>query len=477
MSDKVSAPSRAKPRLKWLRVESLRRLRDLFQETAPTPQERAQRLWTVERDVILPVKAAFLLVLFYYFYLQPWYELGGDLVAVPRAVALQAFRQFFLIYAAVSLLVAGVLWNARRVGGRVVSWVIFSANFLDGLFLAALLYITGGFDSLVYWLFPGLIVRNALSSPRARPQLILNGSVTLCYLLAGLLDVAYPDQMLDFGDFNKVGATSGFSLWHFFENASRVPSLEMEVLSGAGPEGSVQPIVIRVVVLLLWTTWCYGVQVLLEKQRRTLEAAAESAARQEQLRAAGRLAAEIAHGIKNPLGIINATAYSLQQASQQKRAIKADQLAMIRDEVARADAIITRLMGYAQLAEGRVEQLNIAEELDKALREVFPPGAGYATRIEKHVAPDLPSLPMQRLHLSQILENVLLNAREALEGNGELVITAGLEPNDTITVTIADNGPGIPPERIERIFEPYVTFKETGNGHGTGHRTSQYRDL
>jgi len=51
-----------------------------------------------------------------------------------------------------------------------VSWVIFGTNFLDGLFLAPLLYITGGFNSLVYWLFLGLVVRNALSSPGPAPS-------------------------------------------------------------------------------------------------------------------------------------------------------------------------------------------------------------------------------------------------------------------------------------------------------------------
>jgi len=51
----------------------------------------------------LPVKAIFLVVLIYYFFLQPWYELGGDSIPVPRAAALQTFREFLLIYTGVSI--------------------------------------------------------------------------------------------------------------------------------------------------------------------------------------------------------------------------------------------------------------------------------------------------------------------------------------------------------------------------------------
>jgi len=256
-------------------------------------------------------------------------------------------------------------------------------------------------------------------------------------------------------------------LWLYLQN--------FKDLSEEAPKDPAQQIAIRVVVLVLWTTWCYGVQVLLEKQRAGPGGRRGIRGAPATLRAAGRLAAEIAHGIKNPLGIINTTAYSLQQALQQQRPIKADSLGMIRDEVAKADAIITRLMGYAQLAEGRVELLNVGEELDHAVREIFPPGAGYTTRIEKHVAPGLPSLPMQRLHLTQILENILLNAREALDGKGEVVITAQLEPNDTIAVTIADNGPGIPGNGSSGSSSRMSRTSRTGPAWGSPSRATTSR--
>ncbi len=83
-----------------------------------------------------------------------------------------------------------------------------------------------------------------------------------------------------------------------------------------------------------------------------------------QLRSAGRLAAEFAHRIKNPLAIINNAAFSLQRAARDGKTQATEQIEIIQAEVARADKVITQIMGYAQLSEGRVEKLNIMRNLN-----------------------------------------------------------------------------------------------------------------
>ena len=77
-------------------------------------------------------------------------------------------------------------------------------------------------------------------------------------------------------------------------------------------------------------------------------------------------------------------------------------------------------MGYAQLSEGRVEKLNLAEELDRAVAEVLPSGASYTTQVHRDYGANLPALLMQRNHLSVVLVNLLQNAREAMNGKGNL---------------------------------------------------------
>src|SRR5207237_3853651 len=132
-----------------------------------------------------------------------------------------------------------------------------------------------------------------------------------------------------------------------------------------------EPYILRVTVLVLMTFCCYGLQVLFDKQRRVNEEAVEFAQRQQQLQSAGRLAAEIAHQLKNPLSIINNAAFTLQRTLKEGKTIT-QQIQIIREEVERGDRILTELMGYARLSEGKVEKLEITEELDRAIAQVFP---------------------------------------------------------------------------------------------------------
>ena len=127
--------------------------------------------------------------------------------------------------------------------------------------------------------------------------------------------------------------------------------------------------------------------MLLERQRLAAEEAGEFAAREGQLRSAGRLAAEFAHQIKNPLAIINNAAFSLQRALREGKTAAAQQIEIIQEEVARADKVITQIMGYAQLSEGRVEKLNVVEELERAIAQVFPPAVPNGHKNSPRIRP------------------------------------------------------------------------------------------
>jgi signal transduction histidine kinase len=233
----------------------------------------------------------------------------------------------------------------------------------------------------------------------------------------------------------------------------------------------------RLIVLVAWALCCYGIQMLFEKQKRAEAEATELAVRQERLRTAGRLAAEIAHQIKNPLGIITNAAFCLNRSVQEGETAVEEQIHIIREEVERADQIITELMGYAQLAEGKVERLDVAEELDAAVQEVYPPAAKYQVRIHRDYDPALPALLMQKRHLSSVLVNILQNAREAMNGRGEIELSAHYGENDSVRISIADTGPGIPPDKMDKIFEAYFTTREKGTGLGLAivkHNTEMY---
>src|SRR5208282_4703682 len=159
-------------------------------------------------------------------------------------------------------------------------------------------------------------------------------------------------------------------------------------------------------------------------------------------------------------------AFSLQRSLRDGKASAAQQIGIIQEEVARADRVITQITGYAQLSEGRVEKLEVVAELDRAIAQVFPSAVPTQIKIHREYAAHFPPLLMQRGHLSEILVNLLQNAREALGQKGNVFVAADCRRDYSIEVSVRDDGPGVPPDKTERIFEAYYTTKEKGTGLG-----------
>ena len=402
------------------------KLPDWLTSYAPDMLEQAERVRSMERNVVLPVKAAILLLLAYYMFFSNWFV---DVYTFHLAV-FQTFRLFFLIYLVVNLAGGILLIRMETLPFKFIRELILITAMVDGLFWGALTMVTGGFDSVLYWGFLGLIIRNAVSLPVASTQIVMNLLLCVYFPAAGLTEVA-------------------------------ITNVDPELSETGG-----EPYVMRGIVLLLMTACCYGVQVLFDKQRRADEEAREFVQRQQQLQSAGRLAAEVAHQIKNPLAIITNAAFSLQRALKEGKAGAAKHVEIIQEEVARADQIITQIMGYAQLSEGRVEKLSVTEELDRALDQVFPPAMPGGILIHRRYARHFPPMLMLRRHLFEMFVNLLQNAREALNGKGNIVVTADCRGDYSVEVSIQDDGPGIAPDKLERIFEAYYTAKERGTGLG-----------
>jgi signal transduction histidine kinase len=421
---------------------------ELLRLSAPGTPQLLSRIQLMERDIVLPIKVAGIGMLLYSFYFSAWVLEATTALDV----AVETTQYFLGVYLGISVAVGLVLLNLHRLPLALVQWVVFTSCLVDGIFLASLTLVTGGYDSFLYWLFLALIVRGAVSVPRATSQLALNLTLSICYVLAGFVDLLLADML---------------------DDTSRVQ------LGLAGPfDDLAEPLLLRVVLLLLMILCCYGVQVLLERHRVAVEEAREFALREGQLRSAGRLAAEFAHQIKNPLAIINTACYSVQRALRDGKSPSPQHISIIQEEIDRADRIITQIMGYAQLSEGRVEKLSVTEELDAAIERVFPRAIEQPVRVTRDYGPELPPLLMLRRHLSETFVNLLLNAREALGPRGGNVrVEARSRGDHAVEVVVADDGPGIPPERQERVFEAYFTTKEKGTGLGLAsvkHNTELY---
>ena len=453
--------------MKYLDWQTFKGLPKLLATSPAEPPQQAERIVAVQLHIVLPVKVGVIAVVLYYLFYAGWLTEEQT----TRWVVEQTLQRFFLIYIVCNAVAGVVLLLWRRFPPGIFLWLVFALGLLDGLFAAELTFLTDGFDSTVYWMFPGLIVLNAISIPLAIPQIALNLLLSIFYLSAGILYANVPDPTS--GSLPPIAFhPANTNLIRSMPGTNRIsrPIRPIRVsdlpYSSMPPENASGPDLPRLFVLWLLTACCYGVQVLAERQRRALEEAHEFAMREGQLHSAGRLAAEIAHQLKNPLAVINSTAFSLQRALHGAKTEVAQQIEIIQEEVARADQVITQIMGYAQLSEGHVEKLNVIAELNRAIAQVFPSVVPTGIQVHRKFGHDFPPLLMQHGHLSEILVNLLKNTREALVAKGNVFVTADCHRDHSVEISVRDDGPGIAPDKIERIFEAYYTTKERGTGLG-----------
>ena len=332
---------------------------------APTiePSQRAARILAVEKDIVLPIKGLLVLILLGSLFLKhtpaPDVPHSTLLLETARTSAQSWIELFFGLYVAINAAMAVFYVFGRPGSLKVVQWTVFAMGVLDSALMIALVFLTEGYDSIVYWVFPVLILRNALSIPVALPQLALNLLLCCCYLVGG---VAYREVKIhDDTDLNIVqnytkAQMSRHTPRERTERPANAPHPDVSVekaLAGATPDQRTaawnqavsdyesrdnreNPLE-RFIVLLTWAICCYGIQALFEKQKKAEAEATEFAVRQERLHTAGRLAAEIAHQIKNPLGIITNAAFCLQRSVHDGKADVDEQVQIIREEIHRAN--------------------------------------------------------------------------------------------------------------------------------------------
>ena len=479
------------------------------------PAQQAQRILVIQRNIISPARLLVIAAVLFQLHTSRWLNEAVD----TYGVVFEAAQNTMLAYACVALMVTVVIYVVRRFPPGAVQWLVFIIGLGDGVFLGALTLLTEGFMSPLYWVYPGIIILNALSIPLATPQIVLNLMLSVFFLAAGLVetnsrvDISLPGfprvvRGVKFGavDFNEhlseacawlerippVVARKWFSpaestlqkiaqyratgianeelkkalAEEFNRISARAPRLVPDSptidLSDTSPASHV----LRVAVLVLLTFCCYGLQVLVAAQQRAESDQTEFLVRTEQLRGAGRLAAEFAQQIKNPLAIINNAVFSLRRALRGGPPEAAQHLEIIQEEVARADQTITQIMGYAQLSEGRVEKLDVQQELERACEQVLPRSIQTGVQLHTEIAREFPPLLMQRRHFTECVVNLLQNAREAVGEQGHVYLAAAVRRDYAVEVTVRDDGPGIPPDKLERIFEAYYTTKDRGTGLG-----------
>ncbi len=214
----------------------------------------------------------------------------------------------------------------------------------------------------------------------------------------------------------------------------------------------------------------------LETQLHELEAAtAELSAAQDQvlrstrLASVGRLAAGVAHEIGNPLAAILGL-IELARDEDLDPETRDEFLARIQKETERINGIIRDLLDFARdgaESDGNDETADLAAVVADAVQLVAPQKDASKLRIERRVSPVAP-VRGNADRLTQVLLNLLLNAADAMDGEGDIVIEVDTHDEETALLTVTDSGPGIPESIRDQLFEPFVTSKAVGQGTGLG---------
>src|SRR5271154_4784654 len=161
------------------RWQWLKQLPALFEISAPDPPRLLRRIVMMERNIMLPVKAVFIAIISYSFDITAWVGMANSTLDV----MVETVQFIFWFYILANIILALFLGVAERLPLAVVQWTVVTSSLVDGLFIAGLASLSGGLDSILFWLFVALIVRNAVSVPPGFSQLFLNIAISLCYVL------------------------------------------------------------------------------------------------------------------------------------------------------------------------------------------------------------------------------------------------------------------------------------------------------
>ncbi len=202
------------------------------------------------------------------------------------------------------------------------------------------------------------------------------------------------------------------------------------------------------------------VRELTEAQKRLIE--------QEKFRSLGEMTANIAHEIKNPLVIIGGFAKRLGKRMQAGQA-EGKYLDIILKEVARLETILNEILHYVKDSPSISETCDMNDFLGDILYLLSADVSWDHVDILKMFDPALPTITCDSQQLKQVFINILMNAHEAMAGEGTLTIETGQtkhEGKPFVRVSVTDTGGGINPSIIENIFNPFFTTKEKGTGLG-----------
>ncbi len=203
----------------------------------------------------------------------------------------------------------------------------------------------------------------------------------------------------------------------------------------------------------------------IQKTTADLRKAEAQLIRSEKLAALGQLAAGIAHEIRNPLTSINILIHSLAESFPSETPHRED-LSVVEEEIHRINEIIDQFLRFAKPAPPLFEKTDVLPIFEETLQLLRPQIERQRISVQKKFQ-ILPSITIDKEQMKQVILNLLMNAIQAMPAGGKLELSGQLSGDPHwIQFSIKDSGIGIPPEDMDKLFDPFFSTKEGGVGLG-----------
>lgn len=242
----------------------------------------------------------------------------------------------------------------------------------------------------------------------------------------------------------------------------QLPRFETDL---ATPEGFAVRIGFSVSLLFSETNEATGLIITFQDltEIRSME---DSVRRKDRLAAVGRVAAGLAHEIRNPLGAMRG-AIQVLETSAAGNSTQGSLMDIILKESDRLNSIITNFLNYARPAAGDFAETNVAEAIRDTLTLLkHSPDVGEGHVLTANLPAEAIMIWADQSQLKQIFWNLARNAIQAMPTRGELRVGLEAIPNNRIRITFEDTGVGMAQEQVEQLFEPFATSTSGGTGLG-----------
>lgn len=242
------------------------------------------------------------------------------------------------------------------------------------------------------------------------------------------------------------------------------PILDRDIQHRSNKTNEMIPLSLTATPILDESDQCKGAVIVL-RDLREIKQLEEKVRRAEKLAAIGKLAAGVAHEIRNPLSSIRGFAQFFRQSLKDKpRQLEYAQTMVA--EVDRINRVVTDLLTFAGPTKAEPVPTDITEIVEHCVRLVQADSESRNITIQQNIF-DLSKIPLDSNQITQALLNLLLNAMQSVEPGGTIEIGAALKPSEArLEIWVEDNGTGIEHDKLDKIFDPFYTTRDKGTGLG-----------